>query len=221
MRLGTSDDSTRVRVRAAAVAVFGRDGLGASLRSIAADAGLTAGRIVQLFGSKEELRRECDEHVFAVIREVKRDAMVRAHGSAATLEHLVMIDEYVPYVAYVARSVHAGGEQARAFIEHMVEDALDYVGDAVAAGTLLPSRDERARVRYLTESSLGHLALRLSLDAPQSAEELRSSMRAHIDDIVLPALELYTQGFLADRRMLDAYLLYVGDPPTSDQAASA
>jgi len=221
MRLEAAEASTRDRVRASAVAVFGRDGLGASLRAVAADAGLTAGRIVQLFGSKEELRRECDEHVFGVIREVKRDVMVRAHGSATTLEHLAMLDEYVPYVAYVARSVQAGGEQARAFIEHMVEDALDYVGDAVAAGTLVPSRDERARVRYLTESSLGHLALRLSLDAPQSAEEVRTSLRRHIEAIMLPALELYTQGFLVDRRMLDAYLLYVGDPPEADQAASA
>lgn len=221
MRLEVPDGDTRARVRASAIAVFGREGLGASLRTIAADAGLTAGRVVQLFGSKEELRRACDDHVFGVIREVKREAMVRSPGAATTLEQLAMLDEYVPYVAYVARSIQAGGEQARAFIEHMVEDAVEYVTDAVAAGTLLPSRDERARVRYLTEISLGHLALRLSLDAPESDEDLRSSLRRHIDGILLPALELYTQGFLVDRRMLDAYLLYVGDPPTSDQASSA
>lgn len=221
MRLEPSDLSTRSRVREAAIAVFGREGLHAPLRSVAAEAGLTAGRIVQLFGSKDALQRHCDEHVFSVIRTTKRDAMVNGAGSASALGRLAMLDEYVPYVAYVARSVQAGGQHAREFIDHMVDDALAYITDAVVAGTVVPSRDERARVRYLTESSLGHLALRLSLDSPQSAEELSSCLRRHLDGVMLPALELYTQGFLTDRRMLDSYLLYVGDPPDPEQAASA
>lgn len=220
MRLGPTDRNARSRVREAAIAVFGREGLHAPLRAVADEAGLTAGRIVQLFGSKDGLRRACDDHVFGVIRTAKRDTMVGGAG-ATMISRFAMLDEYVPYLAYVARSVQAGGEHAREFIDHMVEDALAYMADAVAAGTVLPSRDERARVRYLTEISLGHLALRLSLDAPQDAEELASCLRAHLDAIALPALELYTQGFLTDRRMLDSYLLYVGDPPDQEQAASA
>lgn len=215
MRLADVDTSTYARVRESAVAIFGREGLGASLRAIAAEAGLTAGRIVQLFGSKEGLQLACDEHVLGVIRGVKRDVMVPAAGSAA-FSQLAMMDEYVPYVAYVARSVQAGGPHSQQFIEHMVDDAVGYVSDAVAAGTVIPSRDERARVRYMTESSLGHLALRLSLDTPRSAEELNACLRHHFETTTLPALELFTQGFLTDRRMLDAYLLYVGDPPESN-----
>ena len=34
-----------------------------------------------------------------------------------------------------------------------------------------------------------------------------------MSDIYPPMLELFTQGFLSSRRMLDDYLLYVGDPP--------
>lgn len=203
------------------MAVFGREGIDASLRAVAAEAGLTAGRIVQLFGSKAKLLEACDEHVFGIIREAKRDGIVRAAGAGTMLRNLAMLDEFVPYVAYAARSVQAGGEHSRAFIDHVVDDAVEYVREAVAAGVVVPSIDEPARVRYMTESGLGHLALRLSLDAPKSAAELRTCVQRHFDETTLPALELYTQGFLTDRRMLDAYLLYVGDPPVVDEAEIA
>ena len=213
--------STRARVRDAAIELFGLAGFGVPLRTIAAQAGVTAGRIVQLYGSKGGLQSACDEHVFTVIREAKRESFTGAAGPTMMPSQLAAIEEYVPYVAYVARRVQAGGDDARAFIEHMADDALGYVGEAVAAGTVVPSRDERARVRYLAETSLGHLALRLSLDAPQTPDELAACVRRHIEAIMLPALELYTHGFLTDRRMLDAYLLYVGDPPEQDQAVPA
>ncbi|WP_420113394.1 TetR family transcriptional regulator [Pseudactinotalea sp.] len=208
-------------MREAAIALFGREGFGVPLRTIASDAGITAGRIVQLFDSKDGLQRACDEHVFGMIREGKRESMRPGSGTSVFLGMLADLDDRVPYMAYAARSVQAGGQHAREFIDHVVDDAVAYVTEYVAGGAVLPSRDERARVRYLVESSLGHLALRLSLDAPRSSEELADSFRRYVGDVTLPALELYTQGFLTDRRMLDAYLLYVGDPPGQDQAESA
>ncbi len=39
-------------------------------------------------------------------------------------------------------------------------------------------------------------------------------------DHVLPTLELFTEGLLTSRRMLDDYLLYVGDPPGDEQDQS-
>jgi AcrR family transcriptional regulator len=56
------------RLRDAAIARFGRDGFAVGLRAIAAHAGVTAALIVHHFGSKEGLRRACDEHVLAVVR---------------------------------------------------------------------------------------------------------------------------------------------------------
>lgn len=215
MRLA-APSTTAETIREAAVRVFGREGLGAPLRSVAAEAGVSAGRIVQLFGSKDALHRACDEHVLAVVRDLKREGMTDA--GASLLTRLAMVDELVPYVAYIARSVQAGGEHARTFVQHMVDDAMGYVADAVAAGVVRPSHDEGARVRYLTESALGHLALRLSLDAPRDGDELVACLRRHLDSTTLPLLELFTQGFLADRRMLDEYLMYVGDPPAREQA---
>jgi hypothetical protein len=39
------------------------------------------------------------------------------------------------------------------------------------------------------------------------------SVRDGQRDQILPTLELFTEGILTTRRMLDDYLLYVGDPP--------
>lgn len=214
MRLVEERDlSTPARVRRAAIHRFARDGFGASLRTIADDAGVTAGRIVQLFGSKAGLRHACDEEVFRTIRDSKIEA-IGAHGDATALfAQLATMPAFAPLVAYVARSVQAGGDRARGFVDHMVDDAVEYLGTAVADGTIVASRDERARARYLVETSLAHLALRLSIAGPLGHAQLLEFLEAHVATVALPALELYSQGLFTDRRMLDTYLLYVGDPP--------
>ena len=52
-----SDLTAVARIRNAALLRFARDGFGVGLRTIAADAGVTAGLIAHHFGSKDGLRR--------------------------------------------------------------------------------------------------------------------------------------------------------------------
>jgi hypothetical protein len=47
-------------------------------------------------------------------------------------------------------------------------------------------------------------------------EEFPELFRRYVDDLALPALELFTEGLLVDRSMLDEYLMYVPDPPAGD-----
>jgi hypothetical protein len=131
------------------------------------------------------------------------------------LQVLAEADEYAPLLGYVLRSLQAGGDVARTFVQHMIDDALVYTGEAVAQGIAKPSVDEAARVRYLVLSALGTLLLALTLDEPETPEDLGTYVRRFLDEQYLPMVELYTQGFLTSRRMLDDYLLYVGDPPSS------
>ncbi|MFD0204347.1 MULTISPECIES: TetR/AcrR family transcriptional regulator [Saccharothrix] len=68
MRSATSDLTARARIRDAALARFGADGVaGASMRAIAADAGVSPALVVHHFGSKEGLRQACDEYVLAAM----------------------------------------------------------------------------------------------------------------------------------------------------------
>lgn len=212
------DLTTRARIRDAAIERFARDGFGASLRAVAADAGVSAALVVHHFGSKDGLREACDERVLEVVRSTKRDVITDAAGATPMWDWFANVEDYAATIGYVLRSLQAGGELARAFVDHLTEDAVAYVRESVDAGVAVPSRDEEARARFLVRSSMGSLLLSLTLDPPDDPHDLAAATRRYVDSIALPALELYTEGFLTNRRMLDEYLLYVGDPP-GDPAA--
>ncbi|GAA1721216.1 TetR family transcriptional regulator [Isoptericola hypogeus] len=209
------DTSARARILDAAVLRFARSGFRASVRTIAADADVSPALVIHHFGSKDKLHAACDEQVLAWIAESKRRNMGPA-TSGRLLEVLAQTDELAPLVGYVLRSLQAGGPVGKAFVEHMIDDAEKYTAEAVEQGMARPSRDERARVRYLVYSSLGSLLLSVTMNPPKDPEDVNAAVRAFMDDLYLPMLELFTEGFLTTRRMLDDYLLYVSDPPRED-----
>lgn len=203
------DDLTaRSRIRDAAILRFARDGFGASIRAVATDAGVSPALVIHHFGSKEHLRAECDAYVLARIREGKREDITGTDGPIDFLAQFGRLDEYAPLMGYAIRSLQAGGEMARSFVEHIADDAYEYIVDAVVAGTIVPSRDERARARYLTAVSLGPLLIDLALYPPDDPGDLRAILDRHLERIALPAMELFTEGFMADTTMLDSYLEY-------------
>ncbi|GIJ30456.1 TetR family transcriptional regulator [Micromonospora qiuiae] len=204
------------RIRDAAIARFARDGFRVGLRTIAADAGVTAGLIVHHFGSKDGLRRACDEQVLAVLRETKAKALTDGSG-VTLLAQMAEVERFAPMVQYLLRSLQAGGELAATLIEHMIADAEEYLSAGEAAGVVRPSRDRAARTRYLAYQAAGGMVLWFTLHgAPASADEFSALFRRYLDDLMLPGLELFTEGLLVDRSMLDEYLMYVPDPPSGD-----
>ncbi|GIG41236.1 TetR family transcriptional regulator [Cellulomonas phragmiteti] len=211
------DLTTRARIRDAAVVRYAREGFRVGLRVIAEDAGVSAALIVHHFGSKDGLRAACDAHVLRQIREAKEQALVTGSAQDLLLQ-LAAMDRYAPLVGYALRSMQAGGELAREFVEHFVADAEVYIAEAVAAGSMRPSRDEKARARYLTLQGLGALLLEMTLHPPDDPTDVEGILHRHRDRMMLPAIELFTHGLMTDNRMLEAYLLYVGDPPQEDGA---
>lgn len=216
-----ADLTARARIRDAAILRFAVEGFGASVRTIAADAGVSAGLVMHHFGSKDKLRAECDEHLLATIRELKRENVAEAAAGESFFHKFAAAEENAAIVGYVLRSMQDGSPLAREFIDHMVVDAVEYTREGVVAGVLRPSRDEAARARYLTLSALGALLLEVTLDPPSDPGDLVSIVRTYFTNSSLPMLELFTEGFLTSRRMLDEYLMYVPDPPSQDRAAPA
>ncbi len=207
-----SDDVTaRARIRDAAIRRFAQTGFGATVRAIAADAEVSPALVLHHFGSKDGLRDACDEYAFAVIREVKRAALGPT-GPDQLLVQLAAVTEHAPVAGYLMRAMSSGGRRGREVFEHFVADAQDYLGDAVAAGTVRPSRDEKARIRWLALSGMGAMLLALAMEDPQP-DDLSAWLQSYVADISLPSLEVFSEGLLTDRRMLDAYLDYVSDPP--------
>ncbi|HMO10696.1 MAG TPA: TetR family transcriptional regulator [Actinotalea sp.] len=217
MRSARLDDATaRSRIRDAALHLFATAGFGTPLRAISSQAGVSPALVVHHFGSKDGLRDECDEYAFAAIRAAKAAALGPS-GPDQLLVTLATVEQYTPVAAYLMQVMRAGGERARAAFAHFVEDAEAYLADGVAAGTVRPSRDEKARVRWLTLTGMGAMLLAHAVDDPPPAD-LAAWLRRYVAEISLPALETFTDGLLTDRRMLDTYLAYVSDPPEGSSA---
>ena len=207
MRSVAEEDLTgRARIRDAAIRRFGADGFGASVRVIAADAGVSPGLVIHHFGSKDALRAACDEHVLRLIREAETDAFTKS-GPAEWLAQLSVLDEFAPGVGYLVQTLLAGGNLAATLLERMTRDAEVYLADAVAAGTMKPSRDPAARAAFLVDVGIGAVLSFIRRHPPVDGD-YRATLRRYAEANSLPALELYTEGLLADSSVLDAYLQY-------------
>lgn len=202
------DLTARARIRHAAIVRFATDGMSTSLRTIAADAGVSPALIVHHFGSRAGLRSACDDHVLAQVRENKAGVLGQGGaGGGALLVQLAQVEEYAPLVGYVLRVLQEGGPALRGFVDHLVEDSLLYLSQAEAAGTVRPSRFPEARARMLAEQALG--ALLLQLPAQQDRLDLAALpgwLRDYSERLLGPLLELYTEPLLTDPTLLDTYL---------------
>ncbi len=213
-----TDLTAKARIRDAAVRRFAMDGTGASLRSIAADAGVSAGLILHHFGSRAGLREECDRYVVEQIGANKAAVLAPTGAAGAFLAQLAHVEGYAPLVGYALRSVQAGGPMTRDFVDRIVDDAVAYLDEGVAAGSIRPSRDPRARARMLAEMTLGSLLLQLpAREEHLDLDELPTWLRGYFERIMPPLLEILTEGVMADSTLLDAYLDTVpgADPRTS------
>jgi AcrR family transcriptional regulator len=198
------DDLTAAaRIRDAAIEQFGEHGFGVGLRAIAEAAGVSAALVIHHFGSKDGLRKACDDYVAEEIRSDKSEAM-RSADPGTWFAQLAEIESYAPMMAYLVRSMQSGGELAKTLVRRMIDNAEGYLDEGVRAGTLKPSRDPHARARYLAITGAGGFLMYLQMH--NTPTDLRAVLRDYAHDTVLPTLELYTDGLMADRTMYDAFL---------------
>jgi AcrR family transcriptional regulator len=215
------DLTARARLRNSAIEVFAARGFGATVRDIAAHAGVSAGLITHHFGSKENLRHECDLEVVRQYRAIKSNGVAMTPTQSIAI--IAELDDYAAMLVYILRSVRDGGPAGREILEHMIEEAIVFSEDGVATGVVRPSRDPALRARYLVTSGLGGILLQLSLRSELDLGRLDLSqigptVRKIVDDITLPTLEVYTEGVLIDRDYLDEYLHYAADHAATDES---
>jgi AcrR family transcriptional regulator len=198
------DDLTATaRIREAAIEQFGAHGFGVGLRAIAEAAGVSAALVIHHFGSKDGLRKACDDYVAEVIRSDKSEAM-RSSDPATWFAAMAEIESYAPMMAYLVRSMQTGGELATTLWRNMIDNAESYLDEGVSTGILKASRDPAARARYLAITGGGGFLLYIQMH--ETPTDLRAVLRDYARDMVLPALELYTEGLMTDSHMYDAFL---------------
>jgi len=197
------DLTTVARIRDAAIEQFGQHGFSASVRSIATAAGVSAALVIHHFGSKEKLREACDAHVIETVRVAKTESMQNASPSA-WFAQLAEIESFAPMTAYLMQALQTGGELSKSLWQNMIENTEGYLEEGVRAGTIKPSHDPKARARFLALTSGGALLTYIQLH--DNPTDYRQVLHDYAQDMLVPALELYTEGLMVDSTMYEAFL---------------
>ena len=197
------DLTTRARIRDAAITHIARHGIrSATVRGIAAEAGVSAGLVLHHFGSKDGLRGACDDHVAATF----------ADEIARSTEHLSPADVMAqmsrspglaPATAYAARALLDGGDFARRFFQASVAGTERYLVAAAENGQIRPPEQLTATARMMVAFSFGTIVLARFLVPSES--DLLDALQQARDELTLPAMELFTYGLFTDDSYLRAY----------------
>ena len=198
----SADDlTTTARIRDAAIEQFGAHGFDVGLRGIAKAAGVSAALVIHHFGSKDGLRKACDDYVTESIRSTKSET-IQSSDPASWLAQLADIEHFAPMMAYLMRSLQSGGDLAKTLWRNMIDNAEQYMDEGVRAGTLKASRDPKARAKFLAMAGGG--AFLLYVQMHEDPSDMRAVLHDYAQEMVLPALEVYTHGLMTDSTMYDA-----------------
>lgn len=198
------DDLTATaRIRDAAIEQFGEHGFDVCLRVIAKAAVVSAALVIHHFGSKDGLRKACDDFVAESVRASKSET-IQSTDPASWLAQLADIESFAPLMAYLVRSMQSGGELAKMLWRNMIDNVEQYMDEGVRAGTVKASRDPKARAKFLAMAGGGSFLLYLQMH--DNPGDMRAVLHDYAQDMVLPALEVYTHGLMTDSTMYDAIL---------------
>jgi len=203
LNMRSADMTAAARIRDAAIEQFGHHGFNVGVRAIADAAGVSAALVIHHFGSKQGLRKACDDYVAEEIRSAKSESLTTA-DPATWFRQMSEIESYAPMMAYLVRSMQSGSELAKTFWQRMLENAEEYLEDGVRAGTLKPSRDPKARAKWLGLTGGGGFLLYLQLH--NNPTDMAAVLHDYGEEMMLPALEVYTNGLMSDATMYEAFL---------------
>ena len=137
----TEDLTARARIRDSAIVYFGRHGFqSATVRAIAADAGVSPALVIHHFGSKDGLREACDGYVTDCIDDLTGHASTHLQATDL-LDLMSRTPQLTPLVPYTIQAMTEGGEFAARLWDRLVQDAQAYLRAAVAAGKVRPTAD--------------------------------------------------------------------------------
>jgi AcrR family transcriptional regulator len=185
------DLTARARIRDAAITLFAERGIGpATIRDIAQAAGVSSGLVRHHFGSKDGLRRACDDYAMAELTRIRtrifndgdfqdQSFLGAVHPAAMQLQR------------YLVRSTLDSPEATSAMFARMVE-----VGEEWLDGQGIHVEDQRAYAAVLVAMQMGmflmadQLSMALGTDVTKPAGHLR---------MLRGAIEVFAHPLLADQ----------------------
>lgn len=199
------DLTARARIRDAALRHFGELGFErATIRMIAATAGVSPGLVRHHYGAKDDLRMACDEYLVLQLRrlneQARADPVLQNHNPVATARAALG-----PYDAYLVRALVDGS--ATPLFDEMARLGEEWLAEADAEQADPPTTDVHARATVVTAMALAvqilhpHVSRGLGVDV-HSAEGDRLLAAIMIDLYSHPLMN--AQAAAAARAGLDA-----------------
>lgn len=150
------------------------------------------------FGSMEGLRSACDEHVAAIIRQQKADAL----GAGPGLDVVAALRSAPigSLTGYLAAVLSDDSPAVSRLVDELVADAVDYAEAGVASGMLRPSDDPHGRAALLVLWSLGGLVLHRHMRRLLGVDLLDPDVATspQMARYVGPVYEIFGQGLFSD-----------------------
>ena len=154
-----ADLTASARIRDAALERFGTDGYaGTSVRTIAADAGVSPALILHHFGSKDGLREACDAYVFDFFRDMLARAGDRQPTEAMS-QFGGVTDAAPPLMRYLMKQASDDSPRANALVADIVELTKQSLEAMTAKGYLKSTDDPDMRAAILVMLRLGPFLL--------------------------------------------------------------
>ena len=182
---------TAARIRDAAIAEFAARGFTrATVRDIAAAAGVSPGLVIHHFGSKDGLRIACDDYAFEALTETKREK-VNAGGPVLVGEW-IKDDSTRPLAEYMVKSLLDTSELGQRFFDHYVESVERILEEGFAGFTMRKAEDRRAQAAVLAMQGLAPMMLEHRIRHAIGTDDLPESL----DRIAPHLFDLYLRGVI-------------------------
>ena len=150
MTTSQPDLTARARIRDAAIKHFADEGYErTTIRGIARTAGVSPGLLRHHFGSKEELRRACDEHIAEPLRRINAQYLDDLGGAAADRRQLQ------PFERYVVRALAENSPSAAPIFDEMVTMTEHWLKRADESRRDRPAVDRRIRAALISAMASG------------------------------------------------------------------
>jgi len=144
------DLTARARIRESALKHFAEEGYERStIRGIARTAGVSPGLLRHHYGSKEALRRACDEYVFEILHHLNAQLLVDLDAVAVTPQVSKRFGRYV------ARALADGSAAGSELFDEMVTMTEHWVTRADESRPDPPTVDRRIRAAIVTAMKVG------------------------------------------------------------------
>jgi TetR/AcrR family transcriptional regulator, regulator of cefoperazone and chloramphenicol sensitivity len=144
------DLTARARIREAALKHFAEQGYErATIRDIAQTAGVSPGLLRHHYGSKDDLRKACDEYVLQALHRVNAQLLDDPTSSASTQQVSKQFGRYI------ARSLVDGSSTIRMIFDEMVTITEQWLARADDARSDPPTIDRRIRAALVTAMKVG------------------------------------------------------------------